>query len=96
MELGDVQVALDLGPRIDTSRLPTERRIHHQLELAHALSARNRRDDALALVLDAERQAPEQVRYHFLSRYLVLTWIKQEKRKPPFRLAELAKRLRVT
>jgi hypothetical protein len=28
-ELGDVQVAIDLGPRVDTSPLPMERRVRH-------------------------------------------------------------------
>lgn len=95
MELGDVQVAVDLGPRIDTSTLPTERRVRHTLEVARALSAWNRRDDALALMLDAERAAPEQVRYHYLSRQLVLTWIRQQRGRPPLVLTDLARRLRV-
>ncbi|GHB42373.1 hypothetical protein GCM10010377_36540 [Streptomyces viridiviolaceus] len=30
-ELGDMQVAVDLGPRIDTAGLPTERRTRHNL-----------------------------------------------------------------
>jgi len=32
MDLGDVQVAVDLGPRIDTSNLPVERRVRHAME----------------------------------------------------------------
>jgi hypothetical protein len=95
MELGDVQVAVDLGPRVDASALPTERRVRHGIELARAYSAWNRRDGALAVLLDAERQAPEQVRHHFLSRQLVLAWIRQERNKPPQQLADLARRLHV-
>lgn len=53
MELGDVQVAIDLGPQIDTSVLPTERRVRHALETAPALSTSNRRDEALATVCSA-------------------------------------------
>lgn len=53
MELGDVQVALDLGPTLDTTSLPTERRGRHALELARAYSARNRRDESLAVLLNA-------------------------------------------
>jgi hypothetical protein len=51
MELGDVQIALDIGPTLDTSALPTERQVRHALEVARAYSARNRRDEGLALVL---------------------------------------------
>ncbi len=96
MELGDVQIALDIGPALDTSTLPTERRVRHALEVARAYSARNRRDEGLALVLDAERLAPEQVRHHFISRQLVLTWMRQQRNKPSLELAGLASRLRLT
>jgi transcriptional regulator with XRE-family HTH domain len=96
MELGDVQIALDLGPTLDTSGLPTERRVRHALEVARAYSARNRRDDSLAVLLDAEQIAPEQVRHHFISRQLVLTWMRQLRRRPSLELAGLAARLRLT
>jgi hypothetical protein len=93
MELGDVLIAIELGPRIDTSALPTERRVRHALEVAHALSTWNRADEAPTVVLEAERMAPEQVRHHFLSRQLVLTWVKQQRGRPSFQLTDLARRL---
>jgi hypothetical protein len=96
MELGDVQIALDIGPTLDTSGLPTERRVRHALEVARAYSARNRRDEGLAIVLDAEQMAPEQVRHHYISRQLVLTWMRQQRRTPSLELAGLAARLRLT
>jgi transcriptional regulator with XRE-family HTH domain len=96
MELGDVQIALDIGPALDTSGLPTERRVRHALELARAYSARNRSDDGLAVVLDAERMAPEQVRHHYISRQLVLTWMRQKRGRAGIELAGLAARLRLT
>jgi transcriptional regulator with XRE-family HTH domain len=95
MELGDVQLAVDTGPRIDTTSLPVERQVRHALEVARALSMRNRRQEALATVLEAEQTAPEQVRYHFISRHLVQTWIRQQRGKPSFHLTGLAERLRV-
>ncbi|MEV8513461.1 helix-turn-helix transcriptional regulator [Dactylosporangium sp. NPDC051484] len=94
-ELGDVQVAVDLGPRVDTSSLPMERRVRHALEVARAYSTWNRGDDALATLLDAEKMAPEQVRYHVMSRQLVLTWVRQNKTKPSATLVDLARRLDV-
>jgi hypothetical protein len=94
-ELGDMQVAVDLGPQVDASALPVERRARHALEVARALSSWNRRDQALTVLLNAELLAPEQVRYHFLSRQLVLGWIRTQKGKPSLALADLARRLHV-
>lgn len=95
VELGDLQVAVDLGPRVDVSALPVERRIRHRIEVARAYSAWNRRDEALTILLDAEQDAPEQIRHHFISRQLVLRWIRQQRGKPSHQLAGLAKRLHV-
>ncbi|MEU8286918.1 hypothetical protein AB0C01_21555 [Micromonospora sp. NPDC048905] len=94
-ELGDLQVAIDLGPRVDTAGLPMERRVRHSLEVARAYSAWNRVDDAQAVILDAEQMAPEQVRHHFLSRQLALTWIRRQRGKPSAELVGLAQRLKV-
>ncbi|WP_431934690.1 helix-turn-helix domain-containing protein [Micromonospora sp. RP3T] len=94
-ELGDVQVAVDLGPRVDTTGLPMERRVRHALEVARAYSSWNRVDDAQAVLLEAEQMAPEQVRHHFLSRQLALTWVRRQRGKPPAELVGLARRLKV-
>ncbi|WP_046497779.1 hypothetical protein [Streptomyces odonnellii] len=69
--------------------------VRHSLELARAYSAQNRTDEALALVLDAEELAPEQIRYHFISRHLVTVWVRQQRGKPSHLLAGVAQRLRV-
>lgn len=95
MELGDVQIALDLGPRVDTSGLPVERQVRHAIETARAYSARNRRDDALAVLLDAERLAPEQIKHHAISRQLVLSWLRNQRGPANARLDQLARRLRL-
>ncbi|WP_109508656.1 helix-turn-helix domain-containing protein [Nocardioides speluncae] len=95
MELGDVQIAVAMGPGIDTSGVPVERRVRHALEVSRALSSANRRDDALSALLDAESEAPEQIKYHYLSRHLVHTWIRAQRGKPSFQLAGLARRLNV-
>ncbi|SDT68041.1 Helix-turn-helix domain-containing protein [Actinoplanes derwentensis] len=94
-ELGNVQVAIDLGPRVDTSALPMERRVRHALEVSRAYSSWNRQDEALSVLLDAELMAPEQVRHHFLGRQLALTWVRQQKGKPSSDLVGLARRLHV-
>ena len=95
MELGDVQLALDQGPQFDTSQLPTERRVRHALEVARAYSARNQVDEALSLILDAERLAPEQVRYHYIPRQLVTSWVWRQHGKPSLALSDLAQRIHV-
>jgi transcriptional regulator with XRE-family HTH domain len=95
MELDDLQIALNLGPSLDTSAVPTERQVRHALEVSRALSNARRRDEALSLVLEAEQRAPEQVRYHFISRQLVQTWIRTGRDKPSHRLTGLAERLHV-
>ena len=95
LELGDVQVAVDLAPAIDVNGLPAERRVRHAIETARAYTARNRRDEALAVLLQAERMAPEQVRHHALSRQLVLGWVKAGRTHRDPALAELAGRLRL-
>ncbi|MEU5999075.1 helix-turn-helix domain-containing protein [Streptomyces sp. NPDC047197] len=94
-ELGDFQVAAELGPQVDTSGLPVERRVRHSLEVARALTAWNRTDDALSVVLDAEQMAPEQVRHHYMSREIVLGWVRGTRGRPTRPVADLAERLRV-
>ncbi|MFC3992838.1 helix-turn-helix domain-containing protein [Actinoplanes siamensis] len=94
-ELGNVQLAIDLGPRVNTAGLPMERRVRHALEVSRAYGAWNRQDEALSVLLDAEQMAPEQVRHHYLGRQLVLTWIRQQRGKPSSELVGLARRLRV-
>jgi hypothetical protein len=93
MELGDVQVAIDLGPRIDTTGLPTERRVRHAIETARAFARWNRVESALDTLLDAESQAPEQVRYHRLSRILVQEMLRRPRPAP--RVIGLAARMGV-
>ncbi|MER6088584.1 helix-turn-helix domain-containing protein [Streptomyces bluensis] len=94
-ELGDIQIAVDLGPRIDTSGLPVERRVRHSIEVARALSAWNRTDEALAVLLEAEQDAPEQVRHHYMSRELVIGWIRGTRGRPSQTVAGLARRLHI-
>ncbi|MEU4519404.1 hypothetical protein AB0F52_11890 [Amycolatopsis sp. NPDC024027] len=95
MELGDVQVALDIGPALDTSTLPLERQVRHLLDVARAYNNSGQKDAAVATVLDAERRAPDQVRHHYLSRQLVLNWVRNTPGKPAFELDQLARRMHV-
>jgi hypothetical protein len=93
MEFGDVQRAVELGPTLDTSGLPVERRVRHAIETAHAFARWNRVDEAVATLLDAERVGPDQVRYHRVSRMLVREILTRP--RPPRVAVELSARMGV-
>ncbi|TNY37765.1 helix-turn-helix domain-containing protein [Thermomonospora catenispora] len=95
MSLGDVQIALDLIPRVDTRGLPVERRVRHALEVVNAYLARNMTEQAIEKLLTAERRAPEQVHDHIMSRQLVLRLRTTSAGKRSRKLAELARRMKV-
>jgi transcriptional regulator with XRE-family HTH domain len=63
LDLGDVAWVVDRGPRVDTSGLPAERRITHLTAFARALTLLARDDQALEVLLAAEREAPALVRH---------------------------------
>ncbi len=70
--------------------------MRHAIETARAYTARNRRDDALRVVLEAEQLAPEQIRHHAISRQLVLSWLRNTRGPRSVPLEQLAGRLRLT
>ena len=61
--------------------------------LGRAYTARNRRDDALRVMLEAEQVAPEQIHHHAISRQLVLSWLRNTRRPRSMPLEQLAGRL---
>lgn len=91
-ELGDFQVAASLGQRIEVSAVPLERQVRHRLEVARALHFRHQQGEALALVLQAELAAPEQVRRHFLTHSLLHEWVRSRRVMPGPELHGLARR----
>lgn len=93
-ELGDLQTATVIAPRIDARALPVERRVRHALEVANVYAMTGRDEEGLAAVLRAEQDAPEQVKYHFIARELTLLWLRRTQGRRP-ELDALAKRLRV-
>lgn len=70
-ELGDLMRAAEIGPSLDTRAMPTERRGRHAIEAARALAGVGRAGDAVALLLDAEQYAAEQILHHVLARSVV-------------------------
>jgi transcriptional regulator with XRE-family HTH domain len=95
MDLGDVDFAIDFGPRVQVDHMPIERRVRHALEVARAFTARNHAAEALSTLLSAEQIAPEQVRHHAISRQTVQTLVRRGRGRPNFQLAGLAQRVHV-
>jgi transcriptional regulator with XRE-family HTH domain len=96
VELGDVQVAIDAAPRLDTAALPAERRVRHAIDLARAHAARNKTTEAVDMLLDAEQIAPEQLRCHMASRQLTLSLLRVPRSRPTARLRGLAHRMGIS
>lgn len=94
VELGDLQTAATLAPRVNARSLPVERRVRHALEVARVYTMTNEPDEALQVVLRAEHDAAEQVHHHYIARELTLTWLRRS-RSPRPELDGLARRLRV-
>ena len=91
-ELGDYQRAAVLGQQVDASPMPMERQVRHRLEVARALHFQRRQPDALALVLDAETRAPEQVRRHYMTHSLLHEWVRSRRVPASPELHGLARR----
>lgn len=91
-EVGDYQHAAVLGQQVDASPMPMERQVRHSLEVARALHFQRKQRDALAIVLNAEVRAPEQVRRHFLTQTLLHEWVRCRRVAPSPDLHGLARR----
>lgn len=96
LELGDMQLALRLAPQVDASALPVERRVRHTLEVARIYHHAGQQDDAIEAVIHAMREAPEQVRYHFITRELVISWMRDPRTRSRHDIHQLAQQLQLT
>lgn len=82
-ELGDPAAALRAAESVDLDRLPAglkSRRAQMHLHLAWAEAQRKRDADAVLHLLEAERIAPESVRYNVIVRELVRGMLGRQKR----------------
>src|SRR3954451_6402475 len=73
-EMGDAAEAVRAAANVDTHRLPeglASRRAQVNLDLAWAQSQRHRDAEAILHLLEAERTAPEAVRYNAIVRELI-------------------------
>ncbi len=94
-ELGDAKQAIDLAEGIDTEGLPdglNSRRAQVHIDTAWAYS--QHREDAAVVVnlMEAERAAPQALRYNVIVRELLREMLKRERRSATPGLRSLAKR----
>lgn len=94
-ELGDAAEALHVASAVDPNRLPdglSSRRAQIHLDLAWAQSQRKRDAEAVLHLLEAERTAPESVRYNVVVREMVREMLTRGKRANTSALHNLAVR----
>ncbi len=94
VELGDIQQACALSSSFTADGQPTERRIRHHLEVARIYSLTGRAGEALALLLESEKNAPDHVRSHYLTRVVTGKLLLQSTRSDANLLA-LGRRLKI-
>ncbi|HEU0128951.1 MAG TPA: helix-turn-helix transcriptional regulator [Pseudonocardiaceae bacterium] len=98
VELGDPAAGLCRAPSVDPSRLSpelVERRVYHMIDLARGYA--HQRNDAAAVLtlLEAERVAPEEVRYHVIVPEMLRDLLRRERRAATPGLRPLAARVGV-
>jgi len=94
-EMGDAAEALRLAANLDTDRFPEgllSRRAQVHLDLAWAQAQRRRDAEATLLLLEAERTAPEVVRYNVIARELIREMLARSGRSQTSALTDLAVR----
>jgi transcriptional regulator with XRE-family HTH domain len=94
-EMGDGAEALRLAADIDTDRMPeglTSRRAQLHLDLAWAQAQRRRDAEATLHIIEAEKTAPEAVRYNVIVRELIREMLARSGRSQTSTLTALATR----
>jgi tetratricopeptide (TPR) repeat protein len=92
VELDSMQAAVRLASRVRLDRLVPERRARHAFDVARAYTAWGRPDEALAVLLEAERLVPEQVRGHAAGRQAAAALIEASGARPGAELVAFARR----
>jgi hypothetical protein len=94
-EMGDAGEAVRLAADVDTTAMPeglTSRRAQVHLDLAWAQAQRKRDAEATLHLMEAERTAPEAVRYNVIVRELVREMLARSGRSQTSALTGLATR----
>jgi transcriptional regulator with XRE-family HTH domain len=95
IQLGDPRTAIDIGEALDPATLPaglTGRRAQLSLDLARAYAMRKQDAAAVNILLAAERQSPQLVRYDAGTRDVLTTLLRREHRPSTPELRPLAQR----
>jgi hypothetical protein len=77
LDLGDSVYVTEYGPRVDPAPLPVERQVSHHMDVARAFGNLAQDHVAVAMLLDAERQAPQLVRHSTTVRETIRTIYKR-------------------
>ena len=94
-ELGDPAGALAVAATIDVDQLPDglrSRRAQVHLDVAWAQVQRKRDAEATLHLLEAEREAPESIRYNVMARETLREMLGRQRKKPSRTLTDLAAR----
>jgi hypothetical protein len=92
VELDSMQAAVRLASRVRLDRLVPERRARHAFDVARAYTAWGKPDEALAVLLEAERLVPEQVRGHAAGRQAAAALMEASGPRPGADLLAFARR----
>ena len=95
-ELGDGREVLRRARLVEPRRLPTElveRRSHFLIDVARGHAYRADDTAAVTTLLEAERMAPEEIRYNPLAGHLVVALLKRERRAATPELRGLSTRV---
>ena len=95
-ELGDGREVLRRAKSVEPTRLPShlvERRSHYLIDVARGHAQRADDPAALATLLEAERLAPQEVRYNPIASELVMVMLKRERRAATPGLRDLSARI---
>jgi hypothetical protein len=97
-ELGDGREVLRRSKLVEPTRLPSylvERRSHYLIDVARGHAHRADDRGALTTLLEAERLAPEEVRYNPIASELVMVLLRRERRAATPGLRDLSARIGV-
>lgn len=71
LQLEDVSFVVERGRQLSVEHMPQERRVSFRIDVARGLSLTAQDDEALAELLDAEKDAPQLVRHNPMVREMV-------------------------
>jgi transcriptional regulator with XRE-family HTH domain len=96
LEVGDPVEALRVADHLEVEELPyPERRARVVIDVAQAHWMRQNDESVVAMLLEAERHAPEAVRYSVKAREMIWTLLHRERKSRTPQLRGLAERMRI-